>query len=612
MPITATRHTRSHPIEPSMLARFLRPRETEVQMELFRLGHRNLAVHLLGQITLPLIVAAGTWGTAGRESILVWLALMALSAMALAAAWWRFRKPASAGATLATLKAWQRTHMLVLCLAGLAWGAEGMLLVPGTAGHNLLIMTAFAGTMAYSAASNPAYDLPAFGVSMTLGTGLMAWHLPPVFPDHGPFIAAMCGLYLLVLGVVAKNAHDTVLTSVRLRLENQELATRYAQQAERADRANRGKSEFLAAASHDLRQPVHALLLLLEAYRTKIGEAGQDPLLARIAMAAESISTLFNALMELSRLQGGQEQPRLADVPLAALVERCAARFRPDAEHHGLRYRWRVQRGLETAWVRTDPVLLERVVGNLLSNAVRYTHRGGVLLALRKGNGGALRLEVWDTGQGIAAAERERIFEPYYQIGNPERDRTKGLGLGLAIVRQAVELLDIPLTVASTPGRGSRFTLMLAHWWSAPDLGLPPRDLQVTPGLAGMRILLVDDDPLVRDAMEALLTNWGADLRIGNRGDDSVLNICNDGWQPHCILCDYRLPGNLTGLDLLDMLQEHHPGAAGILITGELADRVQAEAEERGYLLLPKPVESGLLGATLSALNHGTKNTLQP
>lgn len=588
-----------------MLLNVLRPPEAEVQVELFRLGHRNLKMHWVGQTVLPLIVAAGARNAVAPSVLGTWLALVFLSWLVIVAALWRFRREVRALVVApTTLRTWHKAHLLALCLAGLAWGAVGLLLLPGSEVHNLMVMTAFAGTMAYSAASNPAYDLPAFGISMALGTALMAVFVPPVFGAQGLYVAAMCAIYMVTLGFVARNAHNTVLTSVRLRLINETLARNSAEQAEKAERANREKSEFLAAASHDLRQPVHALLLLIEAYRQQNPAAAADPLLQHIASAGQSVSTLFNALMELSRLESGADKPVLTEVPVTTLMRQCLERIQPEAREKGLQLRSRMASGLETALVRSDKVLLERIVGNLLGNAVRYTRKGGILLSLRRGRHGTLWLEVWDTGVGIPAEDWERIFAPYYQVGNPERDRAKGLGLGLAIVKQGVQALAIGLSLRSRPSRGSCFRLSFSAWTLALERLAPEAaSSQVPPpALRGRRLLLVDDDPLVREAMKALLCGWGIDLRLASRGDENVMNVCNDGWQPECILCDYRLPGPLNGIGLLTFLQDSFPNAAGLLQTGEMAEEVHAQAAEAGYMLLSKPVAPSLLAATLKAL----------
>ena len=261
--------------------------------------------------------------------------------------------------------------------------------------------------------------------------------------------------------------------------------------------------------------------------------------------------------------------------------------------------------------ITTDKVLFERIVGNLLSNALRYTETGGVLLGLRRAHGvKGWWLEVWDTGLGIAPADQARIFDPYVQVANRERDRSKGLGLGLAIVRHATELLGITVTAQSRLHRGSCFRLHLPpHLFQHALLTTMPQSsqwqapkVQPAPWLKGQRVLLVDDDPIVQTAMRALLGSWQMQVRSATAGDASVLEVYSSDWVPDCVLCDFRLPGPLDGIALLDLLHERYPQIVGILQTGELAQRVQTRAADAGYLVLYKPVQAHILESTLAAV----------
>jgi CheY-like chemotaxis protein len=228
-----------------------------------------------------------------------------------------------------------------------------------------------------------------------------------------------------------------------------------------------------------------------------------------------------------------------------------------------------------------------------------------------------LWLEVWDTGIGIAAADQARIFDPYVQMANRERDRSQGLGLGLAIVRHACELLGLRVSVHSVPRQGTRFRLELPgsmvlkqHVALAPPRVKPVVHAGVW--LAGRRVLLVDDDPLVQLAMQALLKSWHLDVRTATHGDASVLEVCANAWEPECVLCDFRLPGTMNGIVLLDFLQQKFPRAIGVLLTGEMLQTVQQAAEDAGYLLLSKPVDAAQLAFTLGALlerRHEERNS---
>ena len=589
---------------------WLQSNDPAIEHALFQLGYRNLKAHLVGHVCLSLLVASGTWFAASHRLVLLWLCWMLGLSVFFMYGIRAFREKAEhEGIHAGNLAHWKAVNVWMTTLPGIGWGSVGLLMVPGAEINNLMVMTSFAGAFAYSAVSN-AYDLRGYLISVTLATVVLLSQLKGAFGEQAWVAAGMCLLYFGVMTWVARNAHGTLLESIRLRLANEVLAQKNAEVAARAEQANRDKSEFLAAASHDLRQPVHALLLLIEAYRQQNPAAASHPLVLNIAAAGQSIGTLFNALMELSRLESGMEKPVLTRFDLADEILLLASRLRPVAHRKSLPIRSFVSRWCEHLMLQTDKLLLERIVGNLLSNAVRYTHQGGVLLSLRRAHGGdGVWLEVRDTGIGIASTDQARIFDPYVQIANRERDRAQGLGLGLAIVRHASALLGLAVSLRSRPGRGSCFRLHLpGHLLqSASPIRVTPiaarPDLVMAPAwIKGQHLLLVDDDLMIQRAMTALLGSWGLDVRCAALGDASVLDACQPDWQPDCVLCDFRLPGPMDGVAMLDFLQDHFPAMVGILQTGELAQTVQARAEESGYMVLFKPVEASILASTLAAV----------
>ncbi len=600
--------------------------EKAVQQELFLLGYRNLSVHVIGHISLASVIIWIAWGVAPAWKVQLWGAYAAFIVVVLVLGKWAFRQRAKIHEiSEKTLKQWQWqwqwASLTMLTLPAIGWGGIGLLLVNGAHVNNVMIMTAFAGTLSYSAISN-AHDLRGFVLGTVSGTFFLLTQFPRAFGQYELQMTSMTLLYVPLLTAAAFFCNRMLIDTIRLRLTNETLAQSNAEQAARAEQASRDKSEFLAAASHDLRQPVHALMLLIEAYRQQVPEAAGHPLLTSIAAAGQSISSLFNGLMELSRLEGGRDKPQLAPCDLTDVIQTVAQRVLPQAQQKGLQLRVRISKRVTElsggGTVMTDRIMLERILGNLLTNAVRYTHRGGIVLTLRRSTTqltnssglSALQLDVWDTGIGIAPADQQRIFNPYVQLANKERDRTQGLGLGLSIVQQALKLLGWPLQVNSRLGVGSCFRLQIPsnQLCDSPVLMNPtlvqeealPTGLTTT--LAGKRILLIDDDPMVLQAMQVLLQSWHIDLRSATRGDETALAHCDDTWRPDAVLCDFRLPGHLNGIEMLDLLQDAQPQATGILITGELAHAVQAQAEEAGYLVLFKPLNPRVLASTLSHL----------
>jgi CheY-like chemotaxis protein len=270
-------------------------------------------------------------------------------------------------------------------------------------------------------------------------------------------------------------------------------------------------------------------------------------------------------------------------------------------------------KGVSLVWKRcsaivwTDPVLIERVLRNLVSNAARYTDDGRIVIGCRR-RGAAIAVQVIDTGRGIPLDEQKRVFQEYYQLGNPQRDSTKGLGLGLAIVSRLTSLLDCRLTLHSVPGRGSCFevTIPLAEHPSP----VAESSLVIAPATpAKGLVVVVDDEPAIRDATLSLLTGWGYDVVAVGGGDEAILRLSACPAKPALILCDYRLREGESGLVVIDRIRaEYNETIPAILITGDTAPDRLAEAKASGLLLMHKPVSNGKLRAAIVNLTATEKS----
>jgi two-component system, sensor histidine kinase len=274
--------------------------------------------------------------------------------------------------------------------------------------------------------------------------------------------------------------------------------------------------------------------------------------------------------------------------------------FLPAAQAKGLRLSVMPSRLV----VRSDPVLLERILMNLMSNAVRYTSLGGIIVGARRREGHA-RLEIWDSGPGIPVEKQQAIFQEFYQLGNPERDRSKGLGLGLAIVKRLAQLLEHPLDLTSSPGRGSRFSIELPLG-EARRVTPPPR-LRKPPGdLSGAFVVVVEDERLVREGMQDLLTQWGCQVVTAGSAMEAAARLAEHDRIPDLIISDYRLRDGETGIQAISRLQAEYPvSIPALLISGDTAPERLREARESGLRLLHKPVPPARLRAMLAALLAG-------
>jgi signal transduction histidine kinase len=371
-----------------------------------------------------------------------------------------------------------------------------------------------------------------------------------------------------------------------------ELRTR----KDEAERANSAKSRFLAAASHDLRQPMHALgLFISELSQCKL-DAQSRRLLNQISASAEAMEDLLDSLLDISRLDAGVLQPSLRAFPLQPVFERIAATQQAATADNRVTLRMRHT----PAWGLSDPVLFERILGNLVSNAVRYSPAGKVLVVCRR-RGERWRIEVRDNGIGIPAQSQESIFQEFVQLQNPERSRDKGLGLGLAIVRRLTDMLGHPLQLHSAPGRGSAFVFSVpaGHHEDATNHADEARE----PGdLRGLRIALVDDDPLALTAMDSLLKSWGCDVLPA-----PDLELLIDGLTsrnpPHAIISDHRLARGASGTEVIrEVRRRYGADLPAALITGDTGSDALGLAEREGLPVLHKPVRPARLRALLNRI----------
>jgi signal transduction histidine kinase/CheY-like chemotaxis protein len=368
-----------------------------------------------------------------------------------------------------------------------------------------------------------------------------------------------------------------------------------------AETANRGKTGFLAAASHDLRQPIHALGLYMGSLRERPLEAGAREIVERMDGSVAALESLLNALLDISRIDAGVLVPQPRPFDLGALLHRLGDEFSREAATCGLRLSVRLG-GTPPAGAMADPMLVERVLRNLIANAVKYTRSGGVLVTCRpRGAGGASpqwRVEVWDTGPGIAPDEQERVFDEFYQAGNPERDRRGGLGLGLSIVRRLARLMKLPLALHSRPGHGSRFSIDLPACALAPVAAGRSAEAAALPTMV---IAVIDDDAEVRDAMRSLLQSWQCEVLDGADAEEVMAAVRAGQAPPHAVVADLRLRGGRDGVAEVGRLR----AALGaelpaLLVSGDSAPERVRVMQDSGLPWLAKPVSPARLRSWLS------------
>ncbi|WP_353859566.1 PAS domain S-box protein [Azospirillum formosense] len=378
-------------------------------------------------------------------------------------------------------------------------------------------------------------------------------------------------------------------TDVTDRLEAEDALRRAKEEAERAALS---KSKFLASASHDLRQPMQSLFLFSGALHGHVqGEKGQKAL-RLLESGLDALKGLLDSLLDVSRLDAGVVKPTLEDFPVALLLDHIAAGYAPVARGKGLD--WTME-GCPLN-IRSDRVLLGRMIRNLVENAIRYTEHGNIAITCSVVDG-RMRITVADTGIGISEEHLPRIFEEFHQVGNPERDRSQGLGLGLAIVQRIGLLLDHPVTVRSTPGVGSVFTIEvpLGETSKPVDLASTAHPVAAHPAAAGgaeeRLAMVIDDDAIVLLGLQAILREWGYEVLIAGSGELAVDKLRSVSRKPDIIIADYRLREGKVGTDaILDIRRLFDAEIPAIIVTGETGPECQRDAVRHGFGLMHKPV----------------------
>ena len=376
------------------------------------------------------------------------------------------------------------------------------------------------------------------------------------------------------------------------------LESKVRERTHQLELANSAKSRFLAVASHDLRQPLHALGLFVVQLRTTTTAAERHRIVERIDTAVAMMNELFKALLDISRLDAGALTANITEFPVAKLLEPVQTTFAGTAKEAGLDFRVIPN----DAWVRSDFVLLEQILFNLVSNAVRYVARGGVLVGCRK-RGQDLRIEIWDTGPGIPDDQRQKIFGEFYRLDDHQRDR-RGLGLGLAIVDRLCRLLHHSIELSSEVGRGSRFSIIVPMAVATAKAAAPPAPAVGALNLAAKKLIVViDDDALALDAMDGLLRSWGCRVVAARSAAEALIDLADTKCPPDLVISDFLLSDQCTGIQAIEQVR----AAFGVpipafLVSGDISPVLQQEARHSGYHLLHKPVDPMQLRTMLNRL----------
>ncbi len=559
---------------------------------------------LFANFAIPLLVAYVLRDLVSRDLLFSWGAALYLLTFARILLDWRYRRQTDEGRTR-DWRRWAWRFTLLSWVSSGLWGALGWFAFhpdePQTLAFVCIVITGIASGAVPSLSAFPlayagslvAILLP-FAIRCFLGEG-------PIYDTYLIFTICLFGVDLYYSRVT----HRTLAETVRLRFENLSLITSLEAERDKAQSADRSKSRFLAAASHDLRQPIHALSLFTSTLAA-LGRNGDVPaksardLADRARSVIGNLGGLLDALLDISKLDAGIVTVAREPVSLRRLFHDLKAEFSGIAKDQGLG--WRVV--MTDVWVDTDPMMLKRVLDNLLSNAFRYTRTGTVLIGCRR-RGAALEVQVWDTGVGIPASEQDAIFEEFVQLQNPARDRAQGLGLGLAIVQRTAALLGHPVKVVSTEGRGSMFSITLPVV-APPSLAQPGR---AHPAAATQHggIVVIDDERDALDATALLLRTLGYAVYAGRSAATARKELAKAarlGEVPvDLVITDYRLEAGKTGIGAIREIRAYlGREVPALILSGDTSPARLKEVTASGHRLLHKPLDAVRLEEEIEAL----------
>jgi two-component system, sensor histidine kinase len=561
---------------------------------------RLYPIIILTQVILEPLFVILFWDHADHLQLLMWLVgIYAIHAIEILIWSRRYRDPIN---TIQQCIRWRQYFNIFVTLIALMWGSIALLFFPSDLAYQALMICLLLGLAASAVTLDSVYPPSLYifvlGVILPLLARLC-------FEGSGVHLtlAGMLSLFLVGSLSAGHELSKTFWKSLWQRHENDFLIEQLIQQRTIAETANGDKSRFLASASHDLRQPLQALVLFSESLQEVAEETESRRLAGQIGRSVNALVDMFDELLDISKFDAGVVQVFKQNFKVQMVFDRLQTEFMPQATAKGLDLN--IQKTDQFGY--SDPHLLERILRNLVSNAIRYTDFGTIKVNCQQ-LGNMLQFDIIDTGIGIRAKSLPHIFEEYYQVDNTHRDRLKGLGLGLAIVRRMEKLLDCQVTVVSKPALGSVFTFSIPLGQGEPetvDQQRPQIPNQSKHNLNGVIVALIDDNRDIRIMAAKLMTQWGCLVYAG----ESPLEVLNDmsatGTRPDILICDYRLPEELTAIDGIQRLGElWKVPIPTVVLTGDTAIETLQAIQSSGALLLHKPIAPARLRSIMHSALH--------
>ena len=573
----------------------------QVQQERVKALYQQSISTMIGLVLTSFATAFFFWGVAESALVIGWLIGMLVMVTGRALLIWRFRTIASTDFNTST---WSWYFTIGVIFSGALFGASAILFVDFASPNTIIFETLILfGSVAGGLAVLSLF-LPAYYLFSALALGPLIF----LFYQHDGELYVFSALIVVFVSLYfayAKNMQNTLITSIEQRFENQQLVKDLTLQTQIAEQANRDKSRFLAATSHDLRQPLHSLGLFLHVLKEKQSTEEQKELMQHMEKSQQALSDQLNAIIDITRMDAGELELNKQSFQLKEFIEGIVSEFSLIAEQTNSQIRTH----LSDDWIHTDKLLFARIVRNFISNVIQHSP-GSTLLIASRHRGSHFELRFIDNGLGIAETNQDVVFSEFYQLNNPERDRNKGLGLGLSIVKRLSALLGMNVKLTSRLNHGSNFTL---SWnYDAPDISAEHRVLHLNRDrdidLSGLFIVIVDDDDENLSAMKAILQLWGCEILIANREEDLMNELQSIEYPtPDMLLIDFRLRDGMNGINTIRAIRKHFAQSVpATIITGDTTMDIESQMIGKYCYLLYKPLSTETLRTHLyeNAVKH--------
>ncbi len=539
--------------------------------------HESIYFH----VGLGILFTAAIWNEVPHKTIYIWLGLIVIHCVWIV---FTIRLNRFRDRSYSRARKWATILVLKSFFAGIIWGYASwhFILADDPIRFVLIVytITAIAG-----ASINPLYLLP---------PSYLVFIVPYIIPfviriyEFGSWASVFLAVPILIVFVV------TLVVST--------ISDALSKQKKIAEKADQEKSRFIAAASHDLRQPLHSLGLFINALENKSKTKGNEDLFDKVNQSLNNLGELFNSILDISKLDSNAIEFRKTHFQLNEIFTALQTEYQPRADAKSIEFDLIGHNEI----VYSDKILVQRIIKNLVDNAFSYTKSGSISIIARRSNEHVI-LEVCDTGVGIPENEQENIFSEFYQLGNPERDREKGLGLGLSIVKRLCKLLDIELSLASETDKGTTFTLNLLAG-NKSKISLRKENLTAPSwSLKGVNIMVIDDEKAIRESMSEVLAGWQLNVRVVEGLEPAIETLTNSEFVPDIIISDFRLRAENSGVDIVNKLKRQFEiSPKCLLITGDTSVESLEQIKASGYLYLHKPVSPMLLRRALFELQNDT------